>query len=140
MPEPAAPVDPSATVLRRIHKGQFNPSHQPPFERGAFNPTAGDADGISVYLEGPNGSTPDQLAACGRKPGEYYVVRFTVDELVALGIDVLPTPALDPVNAGHCSLPALSVGCKQADPNKVKDLQVQLVVLAADRIVLSPTA
>ena len=140
MPDPVPPANPSATVLRRIHKNDFDPRRQPPFLRGAFNPGSQDSDGLSVYVEGEKGTTPESLAAGGRKPGEYYVVRFTTSELAAIGVSVVATPELDPDTPGHCSLPELSAACKASTPEAVKELQVRLTELAADRIVVTPTA
>jgi len=106
--------------------------------RGAFNPGPADTDGLSVYLEGHLGCTEAELAASGRKPGEYFIVRFTVAELHALGISVLSTPELDPDLPGHCSVPELSVSRKDQEPQMVKELQMRLTSLSATRIVLAP--
>jgi len=137
MPELLPGIE-NRAVLRRVPKSQYDPSRDPPIMRGAFNPGPADTDGLSVYLEGHLGCTEAELAASGRKPGEYFIVRFTVAELHALGISVLSTPELDPDLPGHCSVPELSVSRKDQEPQMVKELQMRLTSLSATRIVLAP--
>jgi hypothetical protein len=139
MSEPASP-DAVRIVLRRIHKNDFDPQRRPPFLRGAINPGPADSDGLSVYQEREGGCTPERLAAAGRKPGEYFIVRFTAQEFLELGLRIEPTPHLDSELPGHCSIPELSSTRKAEQPDRVKELQVRLTELAATRIVLSPSA
>jgi hypothetical protein len=127
------------TVLRRIHKNDFDPNRRPPFLRGAFNPSTVDTDGLSVYVETAGGCTPELLASGGRKPGEYFIVRFGVSELVELGLSVVSTPHLDESMPGHCSIPELSVAQKAEQPQRTKEIQLRLTEIASQRIVLRPT-
>ena len=138
MPESTPGIE-NRAVLRRVHRNQFDPARDPPIMRGAFNPGPDDTDGLSVYLEGDGGCTAEQLSQSGRKPGEYYIVRFSIAELLALGISVRSTPQFDPDLPGHCSLPELSVEFKQQKPENVREMQKSLLILATGRIVLSPT-
>lgn len=128
----------SDNVFRRIHKSQYDPGRQPPFLRGAFNPAPADTDGLSCYLEGSNGCTAEQIERSGRKPGEYFVVRFSIAELGSLGLSIKATPELDPELPGHCSVPELSTSQKDLEPQRVKEQQVKLAELAAGRIVIAP--
>jgi hypothetical protein len=74
-----------------------------------------------------------KLAGCGRSPGNYYVARFSMKELISdYGLSVVPSPVPD--SAGHAVIPQLK-------PNlKTKPLQRRLSEAASQRIVYSPPA
>jgi hypothetical protein len=61
-------------VLRRIHKNQVDAGPPPDIGFTGFRPTPEDTAGLSVYRE--RFVSAAQVAASGRKPGEYYVVRL----------------------------------------------------------------
>jgi hypothetical protein len=128
-------------VLRRISRAHRDDTLTPSFIRLAFDVKSQDVDGLSVFLERPDQANPGLLDAGGRKPGSYYVVRFSVGELgTRLGLHVVPTFHLDSI-PGHCSIPELSATCLQADPAAVKSLQLELCRMADEpgRIALAPT-
>lgn len=63
-------------LLRRVHQHHVDPG--PPIVIGyvGFRPTPEDTQGLSVYRE--KFITAAEVAASGRKPGEYFVVRLSV--------------------------------------------------------------
>src|SRR5262249_7787977 len=106
MPEQAPRLADEEFVLRRIHRNHVDPG--PPLLVGftAFRPTPEDTAGLSVYRE--QHTAPADVASSGRKPGEYYVARLSVQALREMGLTVVADEqAAGP--AGHALIPELSL-------------------------------
>jgi hypothetical protein len=129
------PITADEFVLRRIHKSQCNASLVPPILPLGFRPGKEDTDGLSVYRE--KEISPAQLAAAGRKPGEYYVVRLSVQALHQLGLTL---KTADPADGppGHAVIPELNQKAYQQDKHRLQDIQLQLALLASQAIVHTP--
>jgi len=127
------PIGPDEYVLRRIHPNNCNPTDPISVKRCEFEPKQRDADGISLYRE--KITSAEQLSEAGKNPGSYYIARFHVSELQAIGLTVVPSPGDLP---GHVSIPELSWARHGADKPRSKELQLALARLATDRIVLHP--
>jgi hypothetical protein len=132
-PDPAAANE---FILRRIHKNHCDLSQPIPVSREAFRPSRDDADGLSVFLERPD-VTPAEIAAAGRKPGEYYVVRISVQALQDLQLTLRPDE-LPGGPAGHHVVPELSLTAYQANKQRLKDVQLELAKLSSKDIVHHP--
>jgi hypothetical protein len=123
-------------LLRRIHKNHVDAG--PPMVVGfaSFRPAPEDVDGLSVFREKLISAL--HVAASGRKPGEYYVVRLAVVALQSLGLTVVaddqPTSSL-----GHALIPELSLAACQADKRHTREIQHRLAELASHSIVQFPT-
>jgi len=128
------PILPSEYVLRRIHPNNFNPEQPTPILRCEFEPKPRDQEGISLYREKILSAA--ELANAGKNPRIYYVARILVQDLLAMGLSVVPTPG--PLD-GHVSIPELSYQQFKNDKNRSKDLQRRLAVLASRDIVLRPS-
>jgi len=126
------PVSLHEYVLRRIHQNMFS-AGQPLPSRLAFRPTKHDTEGISVFRE--EFVSPKELAGAGRKPGEYYIARLSIQELKdILGLSVIPDPD-DSQPPGHALIPEL----KTSTPNRTaKELHLKLAALASKSIVHRP--
>ena len=75
------------------------------------------------------------VAASGRKPGEYYVARLRVGELEALHLTVVP----DEPPTGHVRLAELSYAAYERDKERWKPVLIELARLASAQIVHGPT-
>lgn len=122
-------------VLRLIPKAWYKANLPIPFEWLAFKPTDKDVDGVSVYQA--ELITPAQLAASGRKPGTYYVVRLSVRALRSLKLMIVPTDGPLP---GHAVIPELRWSAYEANKQSAKELMLELAKLASQNIVHTPTA
>ena len=122
-------------VLRLIPKAWYKTDRPIPFEWLAFKPTDEDNDGVSVYRA--ELITPARLAATGRKPGTYYVVRLSVRTLHSLNLTIVPTAGPLP---GHAVIPELSKPAYDANKQLLKELMLELAKLADQKIVHTPTA
>jgi hypothetical protein len=133
MSEEQLPVDVTEYVLRRIHKDNFDATLRIPFRPASFKPTESDQDGLSVYRE--RFVSPFEVAATGRTPGAYYVVRLAVQDLQRLNLSVVPTPGPLP---GHAVIPELNRGFYEKEKQRSRDLQLELSRLASQAIVHRP--
>ena len=129
MSEDQLPVELMEIVLRRIHKDYFDGTLRIPVRPAAFKPTESDQDGLSVYRE--RFVSPSEVAASGRTPGAYYVVRLAVRDLQRLNLSVVPTPG--PL-IGHAVMPELNRAFYQSEKQRSKDLQLELCRLASRAI------
>ncbi len=77
------------------------------------------------------------VAAAGRKPGEYYVVRLSVGSLRRLGLTVIADEQ-EEGPAGHALILELSLDACQREKTRLRELQVRLAELATQDIVHSP--
>jgi hypothetical protein len=137
MSQEAARVSDEEFVLRRIHRNQVDAGPPPVVGFTGFRPTPEDTTGLSVYREQLISAA--EVAAGGRKPGEYYVVRLTVRALRDLGLTVVadePTGA----PAGHALVPELSLDACRRDKARLREVQVRLAELASQNIVHFPGA
>jgi hypothetical protein len=122
-------------VLRRIHKNQVDPGPPPVIGFAGFRPTPEDTAGLSIFRE--KLVSPALVAASGRKPGEYYVVRLPVSYLRQLGLTVLADEqAAGP--AGHALIPGLSLEACRREKVRLREVQVRLAELASHNIVHFP--
>jgi hypothetical protein len=133
MSEEQLSVDVTEYVLRRIHKDHFDATLRIPFRPAAFKPTDSDRDGLSVYRE--RFVSPLDVAAAGRSPGAYYVVRLAVQDLQRLNLSVVATPGPLP---GHAVIPELNRGFYEKEKQRSRDLQLELSRLASQAIVHRP--
>lgn len=122
-------------VFRRIHKNHTSPDAALSILPVAFRPSKADADGLSVFRE--ELVTPPILAAAGRKPGEYWVVRLSVASLHTLGLSVIADERPDGP-PGHALIPELSVASYDRDKERWRAVLVELARLACEAIVHQP--
>ena len=127
------PVDPDEYVLRRIHRGNTDPSAPTLVRRCEFEPKRRDVDGLSFYRE--RYTSVAVLVNAAKSPGDVYVARLAVTQVTALGLTLEITPGDLP---GHVSAPEVSYLRFRADQVTSRELQRQLAVLASNHIVYSP--
>lgn len=127
------PVEPQEYLLHRVHPNNFDETQPTPILRCEFEPKPRDVDGISFYRE--KVSSAEGLAATGKTPGIYYVVRVKAKDLQDLGLTVIPTTGNLP---GHVSVPELSYQEFCKDKPTSKELQRKVAILASRDIVLRP--
>jgi hypothetical protein len=131
------PVEESEFVYRRIPEKYYDPDVPVPIPALAFRPNQRDTTGISVFRA--RFLTPAQTLAGveASKRNSYYVARLAVSDLKRLGLTVLPEP--DPHEpAGHSVIPELSWKAYQADKQRLRDVQLELAILASRGIVHTP--
>src|SRR5947209_4144536 len=116
------------SVLRRIHKNQVDPGPPPAVGFTGFRPTPEDVAGLSVYRASLVSAA--EVAAGGRKPGEYYVVRLPVSALNGLGLTVVADEQPGGP-AGHALIPELSLEACQRNKLRWREVQVRLAELAS---------
>ena len=133
MSEEQLSVDVTEYVLRRIHKDHVDITLRIPFRPAAFKPTESDQDGLSVYRE--RFVSAAEVAAGGRTPGAYYVVRLAVQDLHRLHLSVVPAPGPLP---GHAVIPQLNRAFYASDKQRSKNLQLELCRVASQAIVHRP--
>jgi len=109
-------------ILRRVHKSQCRPDGS--VLPVAFRPNKNDDTGISVHFEreiSPNDLVA-AVAASGKAPQDYYVVRLSMEELYRLGLTVVsePEPGGPP---GHAVIPELRIDEYKRDQNRLKELR-----------------
>jgi hypothetical protein len=131
------PVQAAEFILRRIHKNQVSAGPPPAINFTGFRPSTEDTAGLSVFRE--KYLTPGEVAAAGRKPGEYYVVRLSVQALTALGLTVVPDEQTTGP-AGHALVPELSLSACLQDKRRLRAVQVKLAELASLSIAHFPDA
>lgn len=129
------PIQAEEFILRRVHHNHVDPGPPIAVNYTAFRPTPDDTAGLSVFRE--QYSTAAQVAAAGRKPGEYYVVRLSVRDLQRLNLTVVPDeqPGGPP---GHALVPELSVDSCKRDRARWREVQVRLAELANQNVVHAP--
>ena len=132
-----SPVAPDEFVLRRLHKNHVDPG--PPFVISyvGFRPTPDDKEGLSVFQE--RLVTAAEVAASGRRAGEYYVARLSVRDFHALRLNVVADEQT-PGPAGHALISELSFPACQRDKARLREIQVRLAALATQHIVHHPAA
>ncbi len=128
-------VGPDEFILRRIHKNHFNPGLPRTINFAAFRPKQADTAGWSVYRE--KYISPAEVAATGRKPGEYCVVRLPVHSLSALNLSVIPDEEVGGP-PGHALIPELSWAAYQQNRQRSKEVLVELAQLASQSIAYEP--
>jgi hypothetical protein len=131
------PIAPEEFVLRRVHKNHVDPGPPVVISYVGFRPTPDDTEGLSVYRE--RLVTAAEVAASGRKSGEYFVARLSVRDLHALGLSVVADERA-PGLAGHAIIPELSFPEYQRDKLRLRETQVALAALASQQIVQHPSA
>jgi hypothetical protein len=122
-------------VLRRIHKNQVDAGPPPVIGFTGFRPTPEDTAGLSIYRE--KLVSPALVAASGRKPGEYFVVRLPVRSLRQLGLTVIAEEQAEGL-AGHVLIPELSLAACRQEKARLREVQVRLAELASQNIVHVP--
>ena len=133
MIEQNEPLSLAEYVLRRIHKSHYKAELPVPVVRVAFQPNRKDTQGISVYRE--RFVTSVVLAKTGRKSGEYYVARLSVEALVkTIGLSIEPDPQENEL-PGHCLIPEIRFDTPSRES---KDLQRRLAAMASRSIVYMP--
>ncbi|MBI3461649.1 MAG: hypothetical protein HY000_01110 [Planctomycetes bacterium] len=123
-------------ILRRVHKNHYDASQPFPTQPAAFRPSPSDTAGLSVYRESL--ISPVEVAATGRRPGDYYVVRLSVQTLHALNLSVIPDELTDGPR-GHALIPELSVTAYQQNKQGLKGVLTELARLASQAVVYTPT-
>lgn len=126
------PLSPDEYVLRRVSAYQVDTSLPIPIAPQKFEPIKDDDDGISMFRV--SHKTPQQLLENAKGKHGYYVLRFQVKELIAMGLT--PTPTGDPLG-GHVSIPELSLGAVRDDPDTAETLMTNLAAMAWTRVVLA---
>lgn len=129
------PVGDDEFVLRRIHRNHCTSDLPIAVHFAAFRPSREDAAGLSVFRE-KYVSAP-QVAASGRKPGEYFVARLSVQSLRRFGLTVIADndPAAPP---GHALIPELRLSEYEHNKQRLKDVLLELARLAVQAIVHTP--
>ena len=131
----ADPVAADEFVLRRIHKNMVQAGPPPIVSYLGFRPTPDDTNGLSVYREIHIAAL--DVAASGRKPGEYYVARLRIADLAALGLSVVvDEQAHGP--PGHALIPELSFDACQQNQTHCRQIQIRLAALACSAVVVMP--
>lgn len=120
-------------LLRIITKGWYRANKSIPFGRVSFEPNENDTDGISLFRR--RWVSPQLLDASRRKPGTYYIVQFTLKEILSLGLTIRRTMG---ELAGHVVIPELCLQPWKGNP-KAAEWAFHLTQQAADRVVLSPS-
>jgi hypothetical protein len=92
---------------------------------------------LSIYRE--KLSTPALVAAGGRRPGEYFVVRLSVGSLRQLGLTVVAEEQAEGP-AGHALIPELSLAACRQEKARSRELQIRLAEIASQSIVHFPDA
>ncbi len=140
MDDELGPVEEHEFVLRRVAVSVCRLDLAIPFSPAAFRPhETNDTDGLSVYREKAVTQAADVLfAVAEEKRGKFFVVRWVVRELVALGLTVVPSPEPDDI-PGHCVIPELSWSNYQANKDRMKEVQAELACLAAQNIAMRPS-
>lgn len=128
-------VTPDEAVFRRIPKSRFHEGDDVPVDPVAFRPREDDIEGLSVYRAKKVG--PREVALAYRMPGDCFVARLAVADLLDLHLSVVPDERPDEL-PGHALIPELSWGRYQADKGRSKGIQFALASLASKAIELRP--
>jgi hypothetical protein len=122
-------------VLRRIHRNHCQTDLPRVIHFAAFRPSHEDTRGLSVFRE--RSVSAAQVAASGRKPGEYFVARLSVQSLRDLGLTVVPDADASTL-PGHALIPELALADYERDKPRLKDVLLELSRLAGQTIVHEP--
>jgi hypothetical protein len=122
-------------VLRRIHRNHCSRDLPRIIHFATFRPSREDTRGLSVFRE--QYVSAAQVAASGRKPGEYFVARLSVKELSELGLTVVPDADASGL-PGHAVIPELACAEYEQDKPRLKDVLLELSRLASQAIVHEP--
>ncbi|MCW9023634.1 MAG: hypothetical protein OQK73_03025 [Gammaproteobacteria bacterium] len=138
MKEQSEPISADEYILRRIPniKNYIDLTLPIPVQRGALGPSSNDDDGLSVYRE--EFISAEDLANAGTNMSGYFVVRFRAQDLISLGLNLIPDPL--PPLPGHSLIPELSRGSKKANRNFYKEVTLELAKLASQDIVYFPNS
>jgi hypothetical protein len=132
------PVQADEFVYRRIHRNFYDASIPTCIRREAFRPNPNDTTGLSVFRAAFLQPADTLANIDASKRSDYYVVRFAVQDLLRLGLTVVPEPVPNgPL--GHAIIPELSWQAYQADKQRWKQIQVELAKLASAAIVHQPS-
>ena len=140
MKDQYSPVSDDEFLLRRVPANfdYINHNLSVPVQRVAFEPhKKRDIDGLSVYRE--LFVFAKDVAAAGRSPAGYYVVRLRAQDYRNLDLSLRPSPRLDDL-PGHTLVPELNAASmsNRADKEKSKALQRELAKLATKYTLLGP--
>lgn len=128
------PVLPEEYLFRRILNRKDYIDTSLPFlsiQPLALKPTSSDIDGLSFYREKFIG--PEAVAKAGRNPTGYRVARLKAQDILNLGLTIIPRPSTIP---GHCIVPELTYSYKENHGDECTQLALRLALLAAKDIVL----
>ncbi len=132
------PVSPEEFILRRVPANQdfIDESLLLRVQRVAFEPKKKhDINGLSVYRE--RFVSAERVAAAGRSPAGYYVVRLQAKDYLDLGLTLHPDPKPDEL-PGHTLIPRLNADSMKNHKNESKDLQKKLADRATASTLLGP--
>src|SRR5438128_2199772 len=119
-------------VFRRVHRNHVDAGPPLAVRFPAFRPTVSDTSGLSVFRQSLTSAA--EVAASGRKPGEYYVARLAVADVKSLGLSVF-ADELPNGPTGHALIPELSFGNYQSDKPRSRAVQERLAEMASRNIV-----
>jgi hypothetical protein len=122
-------------ILRRIHKSHSAPLGPQIILPAAFRPSQEDITGLSVFRE--HLVTAAEVAAAGRKPGEYYVARLSVRTLRDLGFTVIDDDQPNGLR-GHALIPELGLEAYQRNKSTLKCAMAELARQGSQAIVHHP--
>jgi len=131
----SVPIGPDQFMLRRVPKSHVNLTLPAPILFPAFRPTSEDKKGLSFYLA--DKVTPEELTSAGRTPGEYFVARLCVRDVLALRLSVVAAD-LPGGLPGHVLIPEINCVEYQKNKKALHPLLTRLAVLANQDIVLRP--
>jgi hypothetical protein len=118
-----------------VHQNFYKPHLTDPIERTGFTPSTQDTDGLSIHRE--LFIQPQKLAWCGRKPGEYLIIRFRASDLrTEFAVTFVPSP--DKTVPGHAVIPELAYTENKKQFEKVKSLARSFAKRSADHIAYRP--
>lgn len=131
------PIGPGEFVLRRVHRNHCSTDLPRVVHLAAFRPSRQDTLGLSVFRE--KYASAAEVAASGRKPSEYYVVRLAVRSLHELDLTVVPdTDPAAPL--GHALIPELTYSEYERDKQRLKDVLLRLASQASRAIIHEPAS
>lgn len=127
-----SPVLPAERVFRRILKAYYDASLAQPIQRVSFVPNKSDDDGLSLFREAFTSAA--EVAAKGPNAKGYVVARLLVQDIVGLGLSVVPAPD-ETQPRGHCLIPELTIEFHKTGKNKAKELEQSLAELAGRDVI-----
>lgn len=134
MKDETSPVSPDELVVRLVWRDFHRPGQDQPVLDRAFLPRSNETTGISVFRLACLSTVTDALKVMApEKRDGYALALIPVAELTALGLSVEPAK-VDEV-PGHALLPELNRTLLTDDPEKCRDLQHSLAVLAAKNLI-----
>lgn len=138
MPSESDLVGDEEAILRRIPASpayvDLDPGAEQAVSRLAFQPhKENDTDGLSVYRR--LFLSPRAVAATREKPS--FVAELLAARIRGLGLSVEPDPLVSGP-PGHALIPELTAEMRKNDPERCKQLQLELALIASERIVHTP--